>query len=239
MKVLFLIQARTGSKRLPKKTLKPIFGKISLVELVYRRILLSRYATSENVIVLTTTSPNDDELINLTDSLGIKSFRGSEENVYGRFKDFLNSLNELPDYFFRVCADNPMLEPGFIDSLIEEAINAHLPVDYLSYSTVTGLPSIQTKYGFFCELINTNAFLNIPSAALREYDKEHVTPFLYQGRNYTSLYLPIPSEIEEKDIKLSVDTAEEYLRCKNILDKMPQISFTYQDVLAVIKKEGQ
>ena len=57
-----LIQARTSSSRLPKKVLKKI-GRYTILERVVKNVSLSRYI--DDIIVLTSKSKTDDEIVRL------------------------------------------------------------------------------------------------------------------------------------------------------------------------------
>ncbi len=232
MNFKFLIQARLGSTRLPGKILKPVIGNITLLELIYQRVLYTKYADRDNVYVLTSDNVGDDVLINFLEQRGIKYFRGNEQNVYERFNSFLSEQNPLPEYFFRICADNPFLEISFIDKMCEVAIDEY-PADYISYVAPDGMAIIQKKYGLFCELINTNTFLGLAPVE-NKYDQENVTPLLYQSGKFVTKYVAVPEEIIKKDFCLCIDTPEDLVTCRKILEKIGKTNFSYTDLLKVL-----
>src|SRR5437879_499011 len=81
MKIVATIEARMTSSRLPGKVLLPVNGR-PLLEHLVRRL---RAATSLTDIVLATTvNPTDDVLVSFAREIGIKCFRGSEDDVMGR-----------------------------------------------------------------------------------------------------------------------------------------------------------
>lgn len=228
MEFIFLIQARLGSYRLPKKVLKPVFQELTLLEVIYERVLLSKHANHENIYVLTSENIIDDELVNFLKSKNIKFFRGSELNVFDRFSSFLKSCNIQPAYFFRICSDNPFLEPLFIDKMCVSAINSINHEDYISYVDFDGTPIIQKKYGLFCELIKTSTFLQYKLGE-DEYSKENVTAFLYNSDIYKKIYLKLP--FENKSFSLCIDTNDDYLKALIIFNKLNKINFDYLEVI--------
>lgn len=232
MEFVFLIQARLGSTRLPKKVLKPVFQELTLLEVIYERVLLSKYACRENIYVLTSDNIIDDELVNFLKSKKIKYFRGSEHNVFNRFNSFLKSCNIKPTYFFRICSDNPFLEPLFIDEMCESAINSSNFEDYISYIDFDGTPIIQKKYGLFCELIKTSTFLKYEIGE-DEYSKENVTPFLYNSDIFKKKYLEVPFEI--KNFSLCIDTKDDYMKSLSIFQKLKKINFVYTELINAIR----
>ena len=82
MKVVALVQARTGSVRLPQKVLKPILNK-PMIELLLSR--LSRSTELDEIVVATSKEKRDDKLESTVESLGFKCTRGSEKDVLDRF----------------------------------------------------------------------------------------------------------------------------------------------------------
>ncbi|RZK25035.1 MAG: spore coat protein, partial [Hymenobacter sp.] len=86
--VLALIQARLGSSRLPGKSLLPLplaaqGAQNTLLGHVVGRA--RRASLVSEVVVATTSQPPDDPLAALATELGVKVFRGAEQDVLGRF----------------------------------------------------------------------------------------------------------------------------------------------------------
>ena len=65
MKVVALVQARTGSVRLPQKVLKPILNK-PMIELLLSR--LSRSTELDEIVVATSKEKRDDKLESTVES---------------------------------------------------------------------------------------------------------------------------------------------------------------------------
>ena len=82
MKKIIIVQARTGSTRLPGKILKKVMGK-TLLEYQIER--LRRVTLADDLIIATTTKKNDNQIVNLVENIGVKYYRGSEEDVLSRY----------------------------------------------------------------------------------------------------------------------------------------------------------
>ena len=83
---MYVILARLGSCRLPKKMIKK-FGKNSL------RFILNRARNLDNwpnVILATTDLDQDDELEKIARSHNIDTYRGSVDDVASRFIEAAN-----------------------------------------------------------------------------------------------------------------------------------------------------
>ena len=88
MRVVAIIQARVGSKRLPGKVLKKIVG-IPVIEILLRRLSCSKLI--DEICVATSSNIEDDILCDVVEKLGYRVVRGSETDV---LKRFWNAANE-------------------------------------------------------------------------------------------------------------------------------------------------
>ena len=73
MKKIIVVQARTGSNRLPRKILKKVMRK-TLLEYQIER--LKRVSLADDLIIATTTKKVDNQIVNLFGNLGVKYYRG-------------------------------------------------------------------------------------------------------------------------------------------------------------------
>ena len=82
MKTIVVIQARTGSTRLPGKVLLPVAGAPLLGRMI-ERVLHAR--TTFELVVATTTDPADDPVVALARHIGVRAFRGhySADHYHG------------------------------------------------------------------------------------------------------------------------------------------------------------
>jgi spore coat polysaccharide biosynthesis protein SpsF (cytidylyltransferase family) len=215
----FLIQARLGSTRFPGKVLASI-NDSTVIETVYRRAQSALRATPDNIWVLTSSSPEDDRLASHLENRGIGVFRASEHDVYSRFEDHLRALPNAPDFFVRVCADNPLLEPKFIDELTRsvEAAGDSLP-DYVCHVDFDGTPAPLTHYGLFAELVRTESFLRAADLDLTDYQREHVTPIIRDSNRFACCYILMPDELSGFPVRLTVDTPDDLEAVQTILDR--------------------
>ncbi|MCP4130658.1 MAG: hypothetical protein GY754_06715, partial [bacterium] len=102
--VAAIIQARMGSTRLPGKSLLDLAGYPMLYHVIERTMAIEGV---DNVVVATSIEPENKQLVELSDKMGVHSFVGSPENVLERY--FFASIEFDCDYIIRVTGDNPFI----------------------------------------------------------------------------------------------------------------------------------
>lgn len=220
-KLGIVIQARLNSTRLPRKILLPIKQEPVLL------FLLNRIQQSVDlpIIVATSTSADDDELCYLLEEKGIHYFRGSEQNVLERFIDAAEKL-QLTD-IIRVCSDNPFLDLSYLHKLVN-SWKEDVAADYISYS-INGTPVILTHLGVFTEIVKLAALKKVqelfPDNTLF---KEHVTNGVYKNEDrFRVRLLEIAPELgDTSDVRMTLDTAEDYERIAYISTACQDLSIT-------------
>ena len=188
-----IVQARMGSSRLPGKSLAPIAGR-SLVARVIERLSAR---SSVPVVLATTTLAEDDRLADEVERLGVPVFRGSAEDVLGRYA-FVASAIGLT-HVIRATADNP-------------AVDLDAPRRTLDVLTRTGADYVidfGLPIGAAVEAMSASALYRAAALATDAYDREHVTPFIKRDPRARALDLLAPSPLRRSDLRLTVDTAED------------------------------
>ena len=197
MNVIAVSQARTGSTRLPNKILKKINGK-TLLSIHIERILRSKQINK--LIIATTTHKSDDEVITLCNELNVQSFRGDETNVLDRFYQAVK--NEKADYVVRLTSDCPLIDAQLIDELIQHTIMNKL--DYCANILLETFPD-----GEDIEVISFKALETAWKEADKNYQKEHVTPYIRENSTFKGGTRfrsdNIASEINYGNVRLTVD----------------------------------
>lgn len=206
MKDGIIIQARTGSTRLPGKILLPFCGRQRIIDLLIAHI---RQACPDLCIVLATTRrPQDDPLEEVARQAGIHCFRGDEENVLDRFIRAAEAFGL--ERFIRVCSDNPFLCPETFRTLF--AAHTAAPADYVAYGFADGRPTIQSHLGLYAELTTADALRRAAGATAEKLHLEHVTIYLYtHPEAFKVRLLPLPACLEGRtDLRFTLDTMEDF-----------------------------
>ena len=232
--VKVIIQARTGSTRLPQKMILPFYEENGIFSLILKR--LTSAINKEDIILATSTNVNNDVLENIAKNNGVNCFRGSENDVLQRFIDAANEFNAKK--IIRVCADNPFLDLEFLNFLLDNFKKSDY--DYMSFMTSNGTPTIKTHYGFWAEAVTLNALKKVKSMTDENLYHEHVTNFIYANPNdFNIKFFNIPEEIDSHDdIRLTIDTKIDFYTQKEIFNiiykKNP--SFNSSDVVAFLNE---
>ena len=107
MQTGIIVQARTGSTRLPNKVLLPFYKEQCILDIILQRLKTLKYP----VVVATSSHPNDNKIVKAAKKNNVQIFRASEENVLERYIDCAieNNFSNI----IRVCADNPFIDTYF------------------------------------------------------------------------------------------------------------------------------
>ncbi len=166
--IICVVQARTGSSRLPKKVLFEIAGKPVLLHVVDR---LLRSKKIDHIIVATTTKKRDDPIVRLIKGYHqkVSFFRGSEEDVLDRFYHAVKQYK--PKGVMRITADCPLIDPEIVDKVVDEFLK--FKVDYVSNTL-----GVRTyPRGLDAEIFSFKLLEELWKETLWSTDREHVTLF--------------------------------------------------------------
>ena len=161
--ILIILQARSSSKRLPKKSLF-LFKKIPLVVLCAKRLS----NTGDKLIVATSNHSSDNRLCALLKENKIDYYRGSLKNVFSRFYNISKNLKKN-DLIIRATADNPFPDGKLVKILAKEIIRRK--ISYLGINhKVHKLPE-----GISLEIFKAKKLIETNNKKLTKDELEHVT----------------------------------------------------------------
>ena len=199
------IQARMSSRRFPGKMLAPLAGQPVLAHVIDR---VSEAVEKDRIVVLTSEEPSDDPLAAYATSLGVAVFRGTLNDVVGRFQRCLQA--HPCQWFFRVCGDSPLLDA----SLLEHAVKLLEvgPTDLVSNVFPRSYPRGQSV-----ELVRAKPFACLDPTAMTAEEREHVTRFYYtHAERFTIRNFEI-SDLGRAQQSLCVDETADLARLEALL----------------------
>jgi spore coat polysaccharide biosynthesis protein SpsF len=211
-----IIQARLGSTRLPNKIMLPYYKGSSIIEILTER-LRENYRDIP-FIVATSTNQSDDRLADMLEKKLIRVFRGSENNVLERFIE--GAFTFKFDNIIRICADNPFLDIKGTMELVDEHFKSMS--DYTGYKVKGDIPSIRSHSGLWGEVVSLKALQKVLTFTNKKIYLEHVTNYIYENKDVFNVNLVKAPEnlCERDDIRLTVDTKEDFEMNKEIFSKI-------------------
>jgi len=208
-----IIQARTGSTRLPGKILLPLADMPMLWHVIVR---CKKSKLVDKVIVATSTDAGDNPIEELCKQHGIDYFRGDLDDVLNRFKQCADTFNL--DTIVRVTSDCPLVDPDIIDQSIS-MFNAHNDIDYVSNVLDRTFPR-----GLDCEVFSRPALDEAHTKAMKQQEREHVTPWIVANKK-TLVFVVAPAY--HGAFRLTVDDTPDYL----LMQKMYSIFYKQGEII--------
>ena len=202
-----VLQARIDSSRLREKSILPLGGKPLIL-----RVMEALNRVPAELRVLACTEDSIAAFTPLADETGFTLLAGSKDDVLERYCLALRKFGI--SHLIRATGDNPFVFADATAAINSEAMA--LGADYAGYS---GLP-----YGAGAESINAKALLRAEAEATILYEREHVCPYLYGHPELFHLHRPLtPPRWQDPDIRLTVDTEEDYKRAQTLYDALDRL----------------
>ena len=225
-RVIAIIQARMNASRLPGKVLLDLEGA-TVLERVCERVNKSHMV--QQVMVATTTNPDDRAIIKLCDQRGISSFCGSENDVLDRY--YRAAQKVLAGHIVRITADCPLMDPLVIDKIV----TAHLQTgsDYTSNTLKDTYPD-----GEDVEVMTFACLQKNWEQAEFNSEREHVTSYVKKHPEIFKL-TSIACEEDLSENRWTMDNAEDYVFLKAVYKALfpRNPCFGMRDVLDLIKDQ--
>jgi spore coat polysaccharide biosynthesis protein SpsF len=167
---LVVVQARTGSTRLPGKVKLPLAGKALLERMVER---VRAAATPFEIVVATTVEPADDPIVDLAAAAGVRCFRGHPTDLLDRH---YHAARVVPgvDTVVKIPSDCPLIDPAVIDRVL----GAHFATGTNDFTS--NLHPATYPDGNDVEVMTFAALETAFREATRLLEREHTTPFLWE-----------------------------------------------------------
>jgi spore coat polysaccharide biosynthesis protein SpsF len=199
-KAIAIIQARMGSTRLPGKVLMPL-GDRPVLRWVLDRMV--RAKAFDAVVVATSWNPGDDGLADACRQWGFACFRGSEDDVLGRFLAAAEAHDA--DLVVRVNADNPLVDPHYAGALVADVRAGG--AEYASYRRGDGTPVMLTALSFFVEAVTRACLRRADRVITDRFEREHVTLGIYKRpETFRVRWLDVPPACSDLRLRFTLDT---------------------------------
>jgi len=222
MKIVAIVQARLGSKRLPNKVIKVIDGS-SMIEILLKR--LSRSKLIAKIVVATSIDSKDNKLKLLINKLGYDCEQGSIDNVLNRYICVAEKYEA--DIVVRITGDCPLVDPEIVDQVINK-----FKEDSVDYCSNTNPPTFPD--GLDVEVFTLDALKKSSSMTTNKSDLEHVTPYLRESGNFKTSCLE--NEVDLSEMRWTVDESVDFEVISAIFNNFsPDVNFSWLKILELKK----
>ena len=222
-KIIIIIQARTDSRRFPKKVLTKIYGKPLLWHIIER----SKQIKHHKIVVATTKRKIDDGIIDVAKKCEVGYFRGSKNNVLDRF--YLAAVKFEANIIVRITADCPLIDPGISNKIINKFLKENL--DYVATDGNTFPKGTDT------ECFSFNSLKRAHNEAELKSEREHVTPYIWKNTQKFKTHIFVNKRKEP--YRLVVDYKNDLILIKKIYAELYKNNrmFSINDVIKMLKKQ--
>ena len=225
MSTLAILQARVSSTRLPGKVLAPILGEPMIARQVER---IGRSSRIDDLVIATSSDPSDDPLAAWAEAEGITVYRGSLDDVLGRFVGVIAAY--APDTVVRLTADCPLASPSVIDAVIDHFTASD--VDYCSNTLTPTFPD-----GLDVEVVRARVLTEIAEISTDPAEREHVTLGVYRRPEQFTL-ANYAGDTDLSKLRWTVDTADDLAFVRRVYEALYETTpdFETRDILDLIAR---
>lgn len=168
-KTVAIVQARMGSTRLPGKVLIRASGRSMLWHMLRR---LRECHEIDEIVVATTLAERDEAIVHEAERCGVRSFRGSEDDVLDRY--YRAAFAHDADAVVRVTSDCPLIDPDVVDRVVATFRGGEY--DYVSTNHPATFPD-----GLDTEVFSFDALREAWAHASHPHEREHVSPYIWDN----------------------------------------------------------
>ncbi len=174
--------------------MKEVCGKPLIGHMLYR---LGFSKNIGPILVATSIDQSDDVLVKYIESLGVKVFRGSQEDVLERY--FLAAKSYKADHVMRLTADCPLIDPSLCDLLVQTYFEKK--IDLID----TGLSYAEGMSG---EIFSFKALEKSYKEARLRSEREHVSLYIKNHPELFKSYI-LENETHDSQYRLTVDEPQD------------------------------
>lgn len=230
-KIVTVIQARTGSSRLPKKVLMSICGKPLLLRMI-ERVKAARLAG--HIVVATSDHKEDDAIEDLCRGADIDCYRGDLNDLLDRH--YKAAKRYKADAVAKIPSDCPLIDPHIIDKVFKFYLDNKDTYDYVSNLHPASYPD-----GNDVEIMSFKALEISWNEAKRKLEREHTTPFIWEnpdrfkvgnvnwesGKDYSAKH------------RWTIDYEEDYVFIRTVYDELYKNNpnFSIYDILNLLQEK--
>ncbi len=220
MNSAIFLSVRTGSSRLPNKSVLKIHNKYTIEYVIDN---LKKSEKTDKIILCTTRKSEDDILCEIAQNNNIKVFRGSERNKIRRW--YFAAVEYDVDNIVTVDGDDLFFDVRLADMCFHQIKKSDF---------VNGQGLYNDVYGFKIKTLQ-----NILDFAKGNIIEPHeITRFLSNKNINTEKLVNVPKLFEKKDIRMTLDYEEDFLFFENVIKNI-RGDLTLENILEYLDKNKE
>lgn len=216
-----------NSTRLYGKVLKKLDEKNSVLDYVLKQIQAS--SLIDRIVVATSELEIDDAIVKIAKNLNVDVYRGSPTDVLDRH--YQCAKKYYFDTIVRVTSDNPLNDPQIIDKAIKKMKDGKF--DCVTTSLIQTFPK-----GIHVEVISKKALEKSWKNSSIPYEREYVTPYIYNNSNKFKIYNLINTK-NLSHINFTINKNSDLKLVRKIISKIKKRPILMKDILKLLDKEPE
>tara|TARA_Y100001949_G_C15982854_1_gene329164 strand:- start:1005 stop:1772 length:768 start_codon:yes stop_codon:yes gene_type:complete len=226
-KITVIIEARTGSSRLPNKVVAEIEGKPMIFYVIDR---IKQIKSVEQIILATTQEENDKILTEIAKQNSIGSFVGDSIDVLDR--GYQCALQNNADPIIRITGDCPLIDPDIVEEMLEFYLKNNY--DYVSNR-------INPKYpdGLDVEIYSFNTLQMAAQNAKWSSERELVTTYITKNPKNFKIF-SYENQEDLSEYRWTVDEQKDLEFIRKIYSIMkPKTNFSMKEIVEILSKNSE
>lgn len=183
--------------------------------------------TIDEIVVCTSTHPDDQVLVEQAGAWGVPTIAGDEDDVLARMEQA--AVQFQADVLLRVTGDNPLIDPATIDRMVQH----HLETG-ADYTRVSGLP-----LGGTVEALSLGMLPRLREAIPDPAHSEYMLLYAFDPDRFNCQILEATPEIKRPYYNLAVDTPEDLGRIRTLyaeLDRRAGDATPMEEVVEILDR---
>jgi|SaaInlStandDraft_2_1057019.scaffolds.fasta_scaffold20927_3 spore coat polysaccharide biosynthesis protein SpsF len=224
-KITVMIQARTGSTRLPRKALKEIEGKLIIWHMINRA---KKIKSVQQIIIITTKKKEDEIFLKIAQENGVFGFQGSEKDLLDRHYSCAKKFNADP--IIRITSDCPLIDPCLVEKMLQVFLKKN-------YDYVTNREPPTYPDGLDTEIFSFSALKKADKFSKMSSEREHVNPYIVKNPKKFKIF-NYENKKDLSHLRWTVDEKQDLKFVRQIYSRMkPKTLFSTNAILKILAKE--
>ena len=219
-----IVQARISSKRFPKKILKKIYLKYTVIDFLLKRLKKTKKI---NHFILAVPKKDKKKLNSFAKKNKFEIETGPENNVLKRF--YLVAKEYKLETIIRCTSDSPLIDNYILESALKKFHTKK--VDYLNNIIIPSYP-----LGIHVEIFSFKALAKAFFNSKKKKYLEHVTPYIYNNKNKFKIFT-LKNNKDLSNYRFTIDYPSDLIFLKNLIYKSKKgINVNYKNLVKIVKK---